>query len=237
MNNVITIFQREIKSYFFSPIAYVVISVFLILAGYFFAGNLTFSQEASLRGSMSTFQFFLMLFSPVITMRLLAEETKIGGTIETLMTTPVTDFDVVFGKFLAALSLYTVMILPTWIYVFFLTLFGNPDFGPITSSYIGLILMGGFYVSVGLFASAITKSQIVGAVIGLAILMIFYFAGFFSSYGEGWFYETLRYIGTYDHWQSFTKGIVDTRDVIYYLSFTALFLFFTVRILESRKWR
>ena len=123
MRNVNTIFQREIMSYFYSPIAYVVISVFLIAAGFFFAGNLQIHQEASLKGSLDSTQFFLLLLTPVITMKLFSDETK-SGTMETLMTSPVTDFDVVFGKFLAALSLYAVMILPTWVYVIFLTFFG-----------------------------------------------------------------------------------------------------------------
>lgn len=236
MRNVSTIYQREIASYFYSPIAYVVISVFLIASGFFFAGNLQFWQEASMKGSLDSIQFFLLLLTPVITMRLFSEETK-SGTIETLMTSPVTDFDVVFGKFLAALSLYAVMILPTWIYVLFLTIFGNPDFGPIFSSYIGLILMGGLFVSVGLLVSSVTKNQVVAAVIGIVFLIILWVVGFLSSYGDGWFYEALRYAGTFDHWESFTKGIVDTRDVIYYLSFTALILFITVRNVESRKWR
>jgi ABC-2 type transport system permease protein len=236
MRNVPNIFQREIASYFFSPIAYVVISVFLVASGFFFAGNLQFWQEASLKGSLDSIQFFLLLLTPVITMKLFSEETK-SGTIETLMTSPVSDFDVVFGKFLAALSLYTVMILPTWIYILFLTIFGNPDFGPIFSSYIGLILMGGLFVSVGLLVSSLTRNQIVAAVIGIVALILLWVVGFLSTYGEGWFYECLRYIGTFDHWESFTKGIVDTRDVVYYLSFTALLLFITVRNVESRKWR
>ncbi len=236
MRNVSTIFQREIKSYFFSPIAYIVISVFLIASGFFFAGNLQFWKEASLKGSLDSIQFFLLLLTPLITMKLFSDETK-SGTIETLMTSPVSDFDVVFGKFLAALSLYTVMILPTWIFVLFLSFFGNPDFGPIISSYIGLILMGGLFVSVGLLVSSLTDNQIVAAVIGIIALILLWVVGFLSSYGEGWFYETLRYIGTFDHWESFTKGIVDTRDVIYYLSFTTLLLFITVRNVESRKWR
>lgn len=236
MRNVSAIFQREIKSYFLSPIAYVVISVFLVASGFFFAGNLQFWKEASLKGSLDSIQFFLLLLTPVITMKLFSDETR-SGTIETLMTSPVSDFDVVFGKFLAALGLYAVMILPTWMYVVFLSFYGNPDFGPIISSYIGLILMGGLFVSIGLLISSLTRNQVVAAVIGIVSLILLWVIGFLSTYGEGWFYDSLRYCGTFDHWESFTKGIVDTRDVIYYLSFTALMLFITVRSLESRKWR
>jgi len=236
MRNVTTIYQREILSYFYSPIAYVVISVFLVASGFFFAGNLQFWQEASLKGSLDSIQFFLLLLTPVITMKLFSDEAK-SGTLETLMTSPVTDFDVVFGKFLAALSLYAVMILPTWIFVLLLSVFGNPDFGPIFASYIGLLLMGGLFVSIGLLVSSLTKNQVVAAVIGIVSLIILWVVGFLSTYGDNWFYEAIGYIGTYDHWSSFTKGIVDTRDVIYYLSFTALLLFITVRNVESRKWR
>ncbi|MCP5005298.1 MAG: ABC transporter permease subunit [Planctomycetes bacterium] len=236
MRNVHSIFLREIRAYFFSPIAYIVISVFLVASGFFFAGNLQFWQEASLKGSLDSIQFFLLLLTPVITMRLLSEEAK-TGTMETLMTSPVTDFDVVFGKFLAALGLYMVMILPTWIFVLFLSIFGNPDFGPIISSYIGLTLMGGLFVSIGILVSSLTRNQIVAAVIGLISLILLWVMGFLSEYGDSWYYQCLKYIGTFDHWKSFTKGIVDTRDVIYYLSFTALMLFITVRVVESRKWR
>ena len=182
MRNVSTIYQRELLSYFYSPIAYVVISVFLIASGFFFAGNLQFWQEASLKGSLDSIQFFLLLLTPVITMKLFSDESK-SGTMETLMTSPVTDFDVVFGKFLAALSLYAVMILPTWIYVLFLSIFGNPDFGPIFSSYIGLILMGGLFVSIGLLVSSLTKNQVVAAVIGIVSLIKISKIGFFVRWG------------------------------------------------------
>jgi ABC-2 type transport system permease protein len=169
-------------------------------------------------------------------MRLLAEENK-TGTIEPLMTAPVTDFEVVFGKFLAAWALYNVMIAPTAFYIIFLAWVGSPDYGAIIASYIGLVLMGGLFISIGLLVSAITKNQIVAAVIGIVSLLILLVIGLASSGGEGWFYNALRYIGTYDHWDTFTKGIVDTRDVIYYVSFTALLIFIVVRIVESRRWR
>ncbi len=236
MRNVTTVYQREIMSYFYSPIAYVVISVFLVAAGFFFAFNLQVHQQASLKGSLDSTQFFLLLLTPVITMKLFADETR-SGTMETLMTSPVTDFDVVFGKFLAALSLYSVMILPTWIYVLFLTIFGNPDFGPIFSSYIGLLLMGGLFVSVGLLVSSLTKNQVVAAVIGIVALIILWVIGFLSTYGDGWFYETLRYIGTYDHLSSFMKGIVDIRGVIYYRCFSALLLLIGRPHVEGILWR
>ena len=129
------------------------------------------------------------------------------------------------------------MIAPTAFYIIFLAWVGNPDYGAIIASYIGLVLMGGLFISIGLLVSAITKNQIVAAVIGIVALLILLVVGLASSGNEGWFYSALRYIGTYDHWDTFTKGIVDTRDVIYYVSFTALLIFIVVRIVESRRWR
>jgi len=194
------------------------------------------TQETTLRYSLAYTQFILSILTPVITMRLMAEENK-TGTIEPLMTAPVTDFEVVFGKFLAAWALYNVMIAPTAFYIAFLAWVGNPDYGAIIASYIGLILMGGLFVSIGLLVSAVTKNQIVAAVIGIVALLILLVIGLASAGNEGWLYSTLKYIGTYDHWETFTKGIVDTRDVVYYVSFTALLLFIVVRIVESRRWR
>ena len=231
-----TIFQREINAYFLSPIAYVIIAVFTVFSGYFFSIMLGITQESTLRYSLAYTQFILSILTPVITMRLLAEENK-TGTIEPLMTAPVTDFEVVFGKFLAAWALYNVMIAPTAFYIIFLAWVGSPDYAAIIASYIGLVLMGGLFISIGLLVSAITKNQIVAAVIGIVALLILLVIGLASSGGEGWFYNALRYIGTYDHWDTFTKGIVDTRDVIYYVSFTALLIFIVVRIVESRRWR
>lgn len=231
-----TIFQREINAYFLSPVAYVVIAVFMVFSGYFFSIMLGLTQETTLRYSLAYTQFILSILTPVITMRLLAEESK-TGTIEPLMTAPVTDFEVVFGKFLASWALYNIMIAPTAFYIIFLAWVGSPDYGAIVASYIGLILMGGLFVSIGLLVSALTKNQIVAAVIGIVALLILLVIGLASAGNEGWFYHCMRYIGTYDHWETFTKGIVDTRDVVYYVSFTALLIFIAIRIVESRRWR
>ncbi|MCF6157046.1 MAG: hypothetical protein E3K32_00425 [wastewater metagenome] len=236
MTSIGTIFKREINSYFLSPIAYVVIAVFTVFSGYFFSVMLGITQESTLRYSLAYTQFILSILTPVITMRLLAEESK-TGTVEPLMTAPVTDFEVVFGKFLSAWALYNIMIAPTIFYTIFLAWVGSPDYGAIIASYIGLVLMGGLFVSIGLLVSAITKNQIIAAVIGIVALLILLVIGLASTGSEGWFYSTLRYIGTYEHWETFTKGIIDSRDIIYYVSFTALILFVVIRIVESRRWR
>ncbi|MFN3466811.1 MAG: ABC transporter permease [Candidatus Brocadiales bacterium] len=236
MTNSITIFKREMISYFYSPIAYIVIAVFLLSSGYFFARILALSQQATLMYSLANTQVILSILAPVITMRLMSEEVK-SGTIEMLMTAPVTDFEVVFGKFLAALALYLVMLAPTLLYVVFLGWVGEPDMGPIISSYIGLALMGSMFVSIGLLMSALTKNQIVAGVMGIVALVILFYLGYAVSGTEGWHVPILQYIGTYDHWEPFTKGLVDTKDVVYYLSITVLCLFITTRTVESSKWR
>jgi ABC-2 type transport system permease protein len=236
MTNSITVFKREMISYFYSPIAYIVIAVFLLSSGYFFARILALTQQATLMYSLANTQVILSILTPVITMKLLAEEAK-TGTIEMLLTAPVTDFEVVFGKFLAALFLYLVMLAPTLLYVVFLGWVGEPDMGSIISSYIGLALMGSMFVSVGLLMSALTKNQIVAGVMGIVALVILFYLGYAVSGTEGWYVAALQYVGTYDHWESFTKGLVDTKDVVYYISITGLCIFITVRTVESGKWR
>lgn len=237
MVNVPALFRREISAYFFSPIAYIVIAVFLVYTGFFFATSLFEAKEVSLRFCVMYIQFILPFLIPVITMRLFAEESK-SGTLETLMTAPVTDFEVVISKFLAAFGLYNIMIASTLIYVIFLHWIGSPDYGSIISSYIGLMLMGSVYIAVGLLTSASTKNQIVAAVIGIVGLLFLLVIGFVHYLvGEGLLSSCLKYIGTYDHWETFTKGLIDSRDIIYYITLTSLLLFITIRVVESRKWR
>ena len=197
MTNVPALFRREISSYFLSPIAYIVIAVFLIYTGFFFSTSLFENRQVTLSFCVMYIQFILPFLIPVITMRLFSEESK-SGTIETLMTAPVTDFEVVLGKFLAAFGLYAVMIFSTLIYVVFLGWVGNPDYGSIITSYIGLMLMGSVYISVGLLTSALTRNQIVAAVIGIVGLMFLLVIGFVHYIvGEGFFsrmFEVYRYI-------------------------------------------
>ncbi|MEE9585019.1 MAG: ABC transporter permease [Candidatus Brocadiales bacterium] len=236
MGGATTIFKREMVSYFYSPIAYVVIAVFLVFSGYFFATILAMTQQATLAYSLANTQFILSILAPVITMKLLSEEVR-AGTIEMLVTAPVTDFEVVFGKFLAAWFLYLVMLAPTLLYVVFLKWVGQPDMGPIISSYIGLTLMGGMFISVGLLMSALTRNQVIAGVSGIVALVILFFVGYAASGTESWYASALQYIGTYGHWEPFTKGLVDTKDIIYYITIMSLCLFIAVRVVESRKWR
>ncbi len=236
MKKIFILFIREFQAYFFSPMAYVVLTTFLIISGYFFFVILAASQEASVRYTLSNMAIVLLFISPLITMRLLAEERS-SGTIETLMTDPVREVDVVIGKFLAGISFYILLLIPTLLYIVILKVVGNPDMGPVISGYVGLILMGSVFISIGVFASSLSKNQIVAGVISLVTLLLLWVIGWSGEMAPGKFAKVFAYLGFFDHFEPFQRGIIDTKDVIYYLTTAILFLFLTVRVLEAKKWR
>ena len=236
MINIPALTKRELSSYFFSPIAYIVMTAFLVIEGYFFAFILNRSQEAVLRYGMGNTPIILLFAIPIITMRLLAEETK-SGTIETLMTAPVTDMEVVLGKFLASVCFVVVMLVPTLFYVLLLEWVGEPDYGPIVSLYAGLVLLGGTYVAIGLLASAFTRNQIVAAIVSFIGLLLFWVIGWAGGEGGTALAKFFQYVAIMPHFESFGKGMIDFKDVVYYLSAIVFCLFLTMRVVESRKWR
>jgi ABC-2 type transport system permease protein len=237
LRNTLFIAGKELRSYFVSPVAYVIVAFWLVATGFFFWRSVDVTNEASLRDVFSVVTILLLLISPALTMRLLAEESR-TGTLELLLTAPVRDWSVVIGKFLGALGLYAVMIGLTLTYpVLLMLLGGNPDWGPIWSGYIGLLLLGMSFLAVGLFASSLTSNQMVSAVIAFVILLILFVisqvAGSVSS-GVG---DFLSKFSLTDHFDSFPRGIIDLKDVIFYLTFTAVVLFFTVQVVEGRRYR
>ncbi|MSQ15846.1 MAG: hypothetical protein EXR50_08295 [Dehalococcoidia bacterium] len=238
MRNAFGIAKKEISSYFSSPMAYLIGAVFLVLTGVFFAQYLLATQEASMRGFFSPASFFLLLISPVITMRLIAEEQKMG-TLELLLTSPVTDLQVVVGKFLASMAMISGMLLLTLYYFVLLLWVGSPDLGPVATGYFGLILLAGSILSVGLLASSFTSNQIVSAVVALGILLLLWLLGNLGSFFNSvpWARDILNYLSLSTHYSELVNGVLDTRDVVYYVSFIVLALFLTVRSLESRRWR
>lgn len=249
MNNTLTIGIRELRVYFGSPIAYVITTVFLVVTGFLFIDSLTGAfREASLRGFLVgetlggllgeaiNATFFILLLGPALTMRLLAEETKLG-TIELLLTAPVRDFEVVLGKFFAALVIVLILLVLTLYYPLLLAVFGNPDPGPIVSGYFGLILLSGFFIAVGLFASSLTNNQIVSVIVGLAILVMFWFVDKAGDIFRGTPASILEFVSPRTHFTEFARGIIDTESVIYLIALTAIFIFLTVRSVESRRWR
>ena len=238
MKNIAIIFRKELKSYLLSPMAYVVTAVFLVLTGTFFATYLasTNYSDTSIRGFLGAGQILILLFAAVLTMRLIAEEKKLG-TWELLLTVPVRDTEIILGKFLGSLAVLTGMLVLTFYYPILLMVFGDPDLGPIITSYLGLFLLGCAALAVGIFASSLTSNQIVAAVVGGGILFTLWFLGIAGNFVPGALGEVLSYISLSHHFPDFVRGIVDTKAIVYYLSVTALFLYMAIRSTETDRWR
>ncbi len=245
-----TLVRRELGAHFFSWTGYVVISAVLLLMGLSFWDLLgKFNGEAidqPLTGVFySTLYFWLILLlaSPVITMRSFAHE-KATGTFETLMTTPVGDWQVVLAKFTGALAFYTLMCLPLLLWVFLARPFSNDpsavDAGMIGATFLGILLWGCLCMSLGCLASAITRSQIIAAILSLALGISLFLLSYISlslASGPEWKMQIFSHIGLIEHMKDFARGVVDTRPVVFYLTFTAFFLFITQKVVESRRWK
>jgi ABC-2 type transport system permease protein len=237
MRTVQAVAWKEIQIYFSSPTAYIVGMIFLGLTGFFFGRPLSDPfPEASISSFLQGCTIILILLAPALTMRLLAEEQKLG-TIELLLTSPVRDWEVVLGKYLASLVFFIAMVASTVYYPILMFVFADPDPGPIYSGYLGLLLYGGATLSVGLLTSTLTSNQIIAAVVAMGILLVLYFLGYASETGGG-ILDTIRAgIGIKSHFDDFDRGVIDTKHIIYYVSVTGIFLFLTIRALESRRWR
>jgi len=229
--------RKELYSYAVSPFAYVVAAVFLLINGLIFFLILSNGfPEANLHPLLPTTAFLLLLVIPVLTMRLLAEE-RATGTIELLMTFPVTDAQVVLGKFLATLVVYTIMLVPTLGYVVILKVYGNSEWGPFISAYLGLLLLGGAFIAIGMFSSSLTRNQIVAGVVGIGILLLLWVLGAASGILGSRLAGFVGYLSLSDHFTGFTSGVIDLKDVVFFLSVIAGALFITTRVLESNRWR
>ena len=191
-----------------------------------------------MRGFFGLMPWIFLFFIPAVTMKLWAEEKKIG-TIEILMTLPIRDYEVVIGKFLACLALLAVTILLTLVVPFSVMYVGNPDVGTLVTGYIGLLLMGAAYIAIGFFASTLTENQIVAFIIGIAVCLILLLIGedivLFKT--PNWLFPIFSYLGLGAHYSSILRGVLDSRDIIYYLSVIAFFLYLSTLAVESRKWR
>jgi len=236
MRNVITITERELKAYFVSPVAYVILAAFLVATGYFFTFIMLYSRQAIMRPVFENMSIILLLLSPVLTMRLLSEEQR-SGTIELLLTAPLRDVELVLGKFLASFGFLLVMLGVTLYYPLLLARLGNPEGGPILTGYLGMILFGAAFLSIGLLASSVTQNQIVAAVLAFVALLILWTLDAATSMFGSSASAVLSYVALSSHFSDFAKGIVDTKNVIYYLSLVAACLFLTTRAVEARRWR
>ncbi len=238
MRNILSIAYKELSTYVTSPMAYIIAGVLLALTGVFFIDSVDQPFAlASVRGLLRNTAFFLMpLIPPIMTMRLFAEEQKLG-TLELLLTAPVRDFEVVLGKFLASFAILGGSLLLTLFYVFILRFYSDPDIGPVLSAYFGILLYSAGALAVGVLASSLTGNQIVAATVGFGIILMFSVVGNVSSVVGGAAATILGHLSMTNHYESFSQGIVDTTDVLYYVILCAVFLFLAVRSVESRRWR
>ncbi|MGA1862275.1 ABC transporter permease subunit [Deferribacter thermophilus] len=224
---------KDLKQTFYHPTAYVLAFFFLIITGWFFSSTLFLIGQAELRDFVGIVPFLMMFFIPAITMRTISEERK-QGTIELILTNPVTDSSLIFGKFTSSMLTIIFFILFTICYPIVLTFIGEPDMGQIISAYIGIVLLSSFYISIGIFASSLTYNQIVAFILSFSIIFFFYLLQRVSIFVPPAYQEILLYLSSTTHFKKFTMGLVTLQDVVYYLSGTALFLHIANDIIESR---
>ena len=241
MQNIITIFLKEFKAYFFSPIAYVVITVYLIVSNILFFQGFFLINQADMRGYFSLLPWIFLFFVPAITMRSWAEEKKLK-TMELLLTWPINDVEVVVGKFLASFCFLAISLLLSITIPITIAILGNPDGGAIVGSYIGALFLGAAYLAIGLWISSLTENQIIAFIVGVVVTFILFMVGnpFITMLNPKIFnfdiVPILMFLGLGNHFESISRGVLDSRDIIYYLSVIGFFLFLNIRSIESRKW-
>ncbi|RJQ65741.1 MAG: ABC transporter [Desulfobacteraceae bacterium] len=217
MQQAVHILNRELKDYFISPIAYIVISVFLVVTGWFFFSTFFLFNQADLRNFFDLLPITFSFIIPAVTMRLLSEEMNVGS-YETLLTLPVTFTQIIFGKFLAAVLFIAAALVPTISYPIFISFLGQLDWGPVIGGYIGAVLLGAAYAAMGLFASAITRNQIIAFIVGLGICFFLTLIDKMLFFFPRTLLGLIGYAGAGSHFTNIAKGIVDTRDILYFLS-------------------
>jgi len=253
MRNILAIAQKELRSYFASPIAYIVLGFWALLYGYFFITMLEYFVRASMQAGqfgpqaanvnqqlirplVQNVTILVLFLLPMVTMRTYSEEKR-SGTIELLLTSPITDWQIILGKFLGAMALYGAMLLVTMIHLGLLFIYGRPEWKPVLTAYLGLLLLGGCFVSVGLFISSLTKNQIVAGMVTFAVFLLLWVITWIGSFSGPTVDQLTQYLSIVDHLDDFGKGVLDTTHIIYYLSFITFGLFLTSKSVESERWR
>ena len=253
VRNIQAIAGKELRAYFASPIAYIIIGLFALLFGWFFyvylsvfvrqsqqmammGGGTVNVNEQMIRGVLQNAAVIILFVMPMITMRTYSEEKR-SGTIELLLTSPLTDFEIIVGKFLGAMGLFCAMLLVTMIDVAILFRLGNPEWRPIAAGYLGLLLMGGCFISVGLLISSLTKNQIVAGFVTFAVFLMLWVINWLADSSGPTGQAILSFLSITDHFDDFTKGIIDTKHLAYYLSFITFGLFLTAKSVDSERWR
>jgi ABC-2 type transport system permease protein len=236
MSATLAITKRELRTYFNSPVAYIVITVFMLLAGYLFWNTVFIERQAEMRGYFGLMPMLFTFIIPAITMRLLAEE-KGSGTLELLITMPIRDWEVVVGKFLAAVGLLAALLLLTLVYAFTLAAIGPVDKGPAYGGFFGLLLMGSAYAAIGVMASSLTRNQIVAFILAFAISFGLYLFGRVVQIVPPSVQPVVAFLSIDNHFEAISRGVIDSRDVFYYLSVIAVSLVVATVALESHKWK
>jgi gliding motility-associated transport system permease protein len=254
MRNTWIICRKELRSYFVSPVAYLLLTMFAVIFGFFFWNSLGYfvyqGMEAQLRDEatpmnvneqiirplLANLSVVGLFFIPIITMRLFAEEKR-TGTIELLVTSPVRDSEVIVGKWLASVLLYLVMMLFSGLSFIYLFRYGNPDWKPLVIGYLGLLLQAGALLAVGTFISTLTRNQIIAGAATFGVCLLLWVLEWVSGFETATWAKVLAYLSVITHFDSFSKGLIDSKDVIFYVSMTLLALFFTARSMESMRWR
>ncbi|MDA3792087.1 MAG: Gldg family protein [Elusimicrobia bacterium] len=233
MKNFYLIFKKEIKEYFNSPLAYIIMIVFLIISGWLFASTIFLIDSVTIRNFTYNVPVLLMFFAPALAMQLMPEEFH-AGTLEILGTLPLKDEEIVLGKVFASFTLLAAAILLTLVFPFSISFFGNVDWGQVTGAYIGMILIGGLFLSFGIFASSVTNNQVVSFIIGFAISFVFFIAGKLTGIMPGFGGEIVGYIGIDSHWESISRGVIDLRNIFYFLSVSGFFVYSSLIIFKKR---
>ena len=233
--NTFVIAKRELTAFFVSPIAYVVGAAFLFITGLFFFFTVAIDRVATFSQVFGVIGIVLLFVAPILTMRLLSEEARLG-TLELLLTSPVRDWEVVVGKFLAAFLFFLAMLTPTLYYLFLLMLYGNPHVPVTLSGYLGVVLLGGMLISLGVLTSAMSANQIIAAVLGVTVSLAFWLASGLDVAFGGPLGDLFGYLGTQTHFIDFVAGLITTTNTVYFLSVIAASLFLATRVLEIRRW-
>jgi ABC-2 type transport system permease protein len=236
MSPALVISRREIRTYFNSPVAYIVVTVFTVITGYLFFTQLFLEKQAELRQLFGFMPFLFMFMVPAVTMRLLADERS-SGTLELLSTMPVRDWEVVVGKFLAALALVCTAVGLTLVFAISVRLLGPLDRGPAIGGYIGLVLMGGAFVAIGVMCSAFTRNSIVAFIAAFGISFALYLFGKLTQFMPEALQPVVSFLSIDGHFDNISRGVIDTRDVVYYLSIISACLLLATTSLDSRRWK
>lgn len=235
MGNILAIAGREIRSYFVSPLAYVAMFFFVFICGFIFTLSVSTGQaQADMAPLFHSMVFVALLMTPVLTMGLISRELS-SGSIELLMTKPVTDTEVAVGKFIGAMTIYTVILAVTVEFPLMYEAWGNPDWGIIGSGYLGLFVAGMALMAIGTFASSLTDNQIASILIGAVLVLFFWLVGWLRYSGSGFVSELASRLSIYENFQDFTRGIVDGKNLLFFISLAVVFLFMTVRAIENRR--